>query len=97
MYILYYIPQEVIAVFIFSLLWGRQCRLIFLARNARGTFSQGDGSLGCFLFYDSAKGTVLLAAKGTVLLAAFDCMTFPIFSLDIPVNRANCLIEHPFS
>lgn len=91
MYILLFFSQEVIAVFIFSLLWGRQCRLIFLFKEAK-----------------EAKGTVLLAqsertgaTRGTVLLAGFDFKfdfkILPIFSLDIPVKRANCLIEQPFS
>lgn len=94
MYILLFFSQEVIAVFIFSLLWGRQCRLIFLFKEAKEA--------------KEAKGTVLLAqsertgaTRGTVLLAGFDFKfdfkILPIFSLDIPVKRANCLIEQPFS
>ena len=88
MYILLFFSQEVIALFIFSLLWGRQCRLIFLFKEAKGTV---------LLAQSERTG----ATRGTVLLAGFDFKfdfkILPIFSLDIPVKRANCLIEQPFS
>ena len=97
MYILLFFSQEVIALFIFSLLWGRQCRLIFLFKEAKEAKGTGKPRGRFFWLNQSDQGQLGGRFSWLVLILNLILKSFRffllIFRLSEPIAWSNSLFH----